>query len=87
MQALRKTGLHPSDPRLKCSMEKLENAEQDSVGGEVMMDRDLFHKWESGACRYVSYGYGQIGNKVLFYLYFLTMLWTTLPYRSYPTQT
>ena len=44
MQALRKTGLHPSDPRLKCSMEKLENAEQDSVGGEVMMDRDLFHK-------------------------------------------
>uniref|UniRef100_A0A8C5AS42 glutaminase n=3 Tax=Gadus morhua TaxID=8049 RepID=A0A8C5AS42_GADMO len=46
--ALRKTGLHPSDPRLKCSMEKLENAEQDSVGGEVMMDRDLFHKCVEG---------------------------------------
>ncbi|XP_059925272.1 glutaminase 2b isoform X1 [Gadus macrocephalus] len=46
--ALRKTGLHPSDPRLKCSMEKLEKAEQDSVGGEVMMDRDLFHKCVEG---------------------------------------
>ena len=43
IQALKKTGLHPSDPRLKDGMEKLRGAVQDSVG-EVMMDRDLFHK-------------------------------------------
>ncbi|KAK0151481.1 Glutaminase kidney isoform, mitochondrial [Merluccius polli] len=47
ISALKKTGLHPSDPRLKDGMEKLRGAVQDSVG-EVMMDRDLFHKCVEG---------------------------------------
>ncbi|XP_076597229.1 glutaminase 2b [Chaetodon auriga] len=45
--ALRKTGLHPSDPRLKDCMEKLRRAVRESVT-EVMMDRDLFHRCVSG---------------------------------------
>uniref|UniRef100_A0A671UZA9 glutaminase n=2 Tax=Sparus aurata TaxID=8175 RepID=A0A671UZA9_SPAAU len=45
--ALRKTGLHPSDPRLKDCMEKLRRAVTESVG-EVMMDRDLFHRCVGG---------------------------------------
>ncbi|XP_074497580.1 glutaminase 2b [Sebastes fasciatus] len=45
--ALKKTGLHPSDPRLKDCMEKLRQAVKDSVG-EVMMDRDLFHRCVGG---------------------------------------
>ncbi|KAJ3602670.1 hypothetical protein NHX12_030419 [Muraenolepis orangiensis] len=47
ISALKKTGLHLSDPRLKDSMEKLREAVQDSAG-EVMMDRDLFHKCVEG---------------------------------------
>lgn len=43
LQALRRTGLHPSDPRLKDCMEKLRQAVKESAG-EVMMDRDLFHR-------------------------------------------
>ncbi|XP_069003999.1 glutaminase 2b isoform X2 [Embiotoca jacksoni] len=42
--ALKKTGLHPSDPRLRECMEKLR---RESVG-EVMMDRDLFHRCVGG---------------------------------------
>ncbi|XP_031703977.1 glutaminase 2b [Anarrhichthys ocellatus] len=45
--ALKKTGLHPSDPRLKDCMEELRQVEKDSVG-EVMMDRDLFHRCVGG---------------------------------------
>ncbi|KAI3369355.1 hypothetical protein L3Q82_007594 [Scortum barcoo] len=45
--ALKKTGLHPSDPRLKDCMEKLRRAVKDSVG-EVVMDRDLFHRCVGG---------------------------------------
>ncbi|XP_036958359.1 glutaminase kidney isoform, mitochondrial-like [Acanthopagrus latus] len=45
--ALRKTGLHPSDPRLKDCMEKLRRAVTESVG-EVMMDRELFHRCVGG---------------------------------------
>ncbi|XP_053172722.1 glutaminase 2b isoform X1 [Scomber japonicus] len=45
--ALRKTGLHPSDPRLKECMENLRRAVKESVG-EVMMDRDLFHRCVGG---------------------------------------
>uniref|UniRef100_A0A7N6BET6 glutaminase n=1 Tax=Anabas testudineus TaxID=64144 RepID=A0A7N6BET6_ANATE len=45
--ALKRTGLHPSDPRLKDCMEKLQQAVQESVG-EVMMDRDLFHRCVGG---------------------------------------
>lgn len=47
LQALRKTGLHPSDPRLKDCMDKLRQAVRESVA-EVMMDRELFHRWDSG---------------------------------------
>lgn len=47
ISALKKTGLHPSDPRLKDCMEKLRQATKDSVS-EVMMDRDLFHKCVGG---------------------------------------
>lgn len=47
LQALKKTGLDPSDPRLKDCMEKLQQALNESIG-EVMMDRDLFHRWDSG---------------------------------------
>uniref|UniRef100_A0A3Q3B5D8 glutaminase n=1 Tax=Kryptolebias marmoratus TaxID=37003 RepID=A0A3Q3B5D8_KRYMA len=47
LQALKKTGLHPSDPRLRECMEKLRQAVRESAG-EVMMDRDLFHRWVSG---------------------------------------
>lgn len=43
LQALKKTGLQPSDPRLKECMEKLRRAVKDSVG-EVMMDKDLFRR-------------------------------------------
>ncbi|CAN9511876.1 unnamed protein product [Ophioblennius macclurei] len=45
--ALRKTGLHPSDPRLKDCMEKIRRATRQSVG-EVMMDRELFHRCVGG---------------------------------------
>lgn len=45
LQALKKNGLHPSDPRLKDCMEKLREAVKESVG-EVMMDKDLFHRWQ-----------------------------------------
>ncbi|XP_072237853.1 glutaminase 2b [Leuresthes tenuis] len=45
--ALKKTGLQPSDPRLRECMEKLRQAVGESVG-EVMMDRDLFHKCVGG---------------------------------------
>ncbi|XP_032404316.1 glutaminase 2b isoform X2 [Xiphophorus hellerii] len=45
--ALKKTGLQPSDPRLRECMEKLRQAVTDSVG-EVMMDRDLFHRCVGG---------------------------------------
>ncbi|KAI9548873.1 hypothetical protein NQZ68_003407 [Dissostichus eleginoides] len=45
--ALKKTGLHPSDPRLKDCMERIRHAVNDSVG-EVMMDRELFHRCVSG---------------------------------------
>ncbi|XP_071760049.1 glutaminase 2b [Centroberyx gerrardi] len=47
ISALKKTGLHPSDPRLKDCMEKLRRAVKDSIG-EVMMDRDLFHRCVGG---------------------------------------
>ncbi|XP_015258647.1 glutaminase 2b isoform X2 [Cyprinodon tularosa] len=46
-QALKKTGLQPSDPRLKECMEKLRRAVKDSVG-EVMMDKDLFRRCVGG---------------------------------------
>ncbi|KAM4588294.1 glutaminase 2b isoform 2-T2 [Odontesthes bonariensis] len=45
--ALKKTGLQPSDPRLRECMEKLRQAVGES-DGEVTMDRDLFHKCVSG---------------------------------------
>ncbi|XP_015258646.1 PREDICTED: glutaminase kidney isoform, mitochondrial-like isoform X1 [Cyprinodon variegatus] len=45
--ALKKTGLQPSDPRLKECMEKLRRAVKDSVG-EVMMDKDLFRRCVGG---------------------------------------
>ncbi|KAM8914341.1 glutaminase 2b isoform 2-T2 [Spinachia spinachia] len=45
--ALKKTGLHPSDPRLKDCMEELRQAVKESVG-EVMMGRDLFHRCVGG---------------------------------------
>uniref|UniRef100_A0A8C9XSP0 glutaminase n=1 Tax=Sander lucioperca TaxID=283035 RepID=A0A8C9XSP0_SANLU len=45
--ALKKTGLHASDPRLKDCMEKLRLAVKESVP-EVMMDRDLFHRCVGG---------------------------------------
>ncbi|TNN78671.1 Glutaminase kidney isoform, mitochondrial [Liparis tanakae] len=45
--ALKKTGLHPSDPRLKDCMEELRHAVNESVN-EVMMDRDLFHRCVGG---------------------------------------
>ncbi|XP_022617157.1 glutaminase liver isoform, mitochondrial-like isoform X3 [Seriola dumerili] len=45
--ALRRTGLHPSDPRLKDCMEKLRQAVKESAG-EVMMDRELFHRCVGG---------------------------------------
>ncbi|KAM4582285.1 glutaminase 2b [Fundulus diaphanus] len=45
--ALKKTGLQPSDPRLRECMEKVRQAVKDSVG-EVMMDRDLFHRCVGG---------------------------------------
>ncbi|KAM8867022.1 glutaminase 2b [Synchiropus picturatus] len=45
--SLKKTGLRPSDPRLRDSMEKLRLAGKDSVG-ELMMDRDLFHRFVGG---------------------------------------
>ncbi|KAF7655573.1 hypothetical protein LDENG_00054310 [Lucifuga dentata] len=47
ISALKKTGLHPSDPQLKDCMEKLRRATKDSAG-EVMMDRDLFHRCVGG---------------------------------------
>lgn len=46
-QALKRNGLDPSDPRLKDCMEKLGQAVNES-DGEVMMDRELFHRWGSG---------------------------------------
>nr|XP_019952041.1 PREDICTED: glutaminase liver isoform, mitochondrial-like isoform X1 [Paralichthys olivaceus] len=45
--ALKRTGLHPSDPRLKDCMEKLRHAVKESAG-EAMMDRDLFHRCAGG---------------------------------------
>ncbi|XP_041673420.1 glutaminase 2b [Cheilinus undulatus] len=45
--ALKRTGLQPSDPRLKDCMEKLQQAVTES-DGEVMMDRDLFHRCVGG---------------------------------------
>uniref|UniRef100_A0A3Q0S7C2 glutaminase n=1 Tax=Amphilophus citrinellus TaxID=61819 RepID=A0A3Q0S7C2_AMPCI len=45
--ALKKTGLHPSDPRLKDCMDNIRQAVKESVG-EVMMDRDLFHRCVGG---------------------------------------
>uniref|UniRef100_A0A3P8SU23 glutaminase n=1 Tax=Amphiprion percula TaxID=161767 RepID=A0A3P8SU23_AMPPE len=45
--ALKKTGLHPSDPRLRDCMENLRHAMKESVS-EVMMDRDLFHRCVGG---------------------------------------
>ncbi|KAJ0023424.1 hypothetical protein NQD34_003323 [Periophthalmus magnuspinnatus] len=45
--ALKKTGLHPSDPRLRECMEKLRQVVRESVG-DVMMDRDLFHRCMGG---------------------------------------
>ncbi|XP_060925641.1 glutaminase 2b isoform X2 [Limanda limanda] len=45
--ALRRTGLHPSDPRLKDCMEKLRQAVNDSAG-EAMMDRKLFQRCAGG---------------------------------------
>ncbi|XP_037346212.1 glutaminase 2b [Pungitius pungitius] len=45
--ALKKTGLHPSDPRLKDCMEELRQAAMDSVG-EALMGRDLFHRCVGG---------------------------------------
>uniref|UniRef100_A0AAQ5ZHU0 glutaminase n=1 Tax=Amphiprion ocellaris TaxID=80972 RepID=A0AAQ5ZHU0_AMPOC len=47
LQALKKTGLHPSDPRLRDCMENLRHAMKESVS-EVMMDRDLFHRCVGG---------------------------------------
>uniref|UniRef100_UPI0037E8F0F2 glutaminase kidney isoform, mitochondrial-like n=1 Tax=Semicossyphus pulcher TaxID=241346 RepID=UPI0037E8F0F2 len=45
--ALKRTGLHPSDPRLKDCMEKLRQAATESIG-EVVMDRELFHRCVGG---------------------------------------
>ncbi|XP_068450755.1 glutaminase 2b [Clinocottus analis] len=45
--ALKKTGLHPSDPRLKDCMDVLRQAVNESVS-EVMIDRDLFHRCVGG---------------------------------------
>ncbi|XP_055016471.1 glutaminase 2b isoform X2 [Boleophthalmus pectinirostris] len=45
--ALKKTGLLPSDPRLRECMEKLRQVVQESIG-DVMMDRDLFHRCMGG---------------------------------------
>ncbi|KAM9859319.1 glutaminase kidney isoform, mitochondrial-like [Aulostomus maculatus] len=45
--ALEKTGLRLSDPRLRDCMERLQQAVKESVG-EVMMDRDLFHRCVGG---------------------------------------
>uniref|UniRef100_A0A8C5H6A6 glutaminase n=1 Tax=Gouania willdenowi TaxID=441366 RepID=A0A8C5H6A6_GOUWI len=45
--ALRKTGLHVSDPRLKESMDKLRQIMRESVG-EVLIDRELFHRCVGG---------------------------------------
>ncbi|XP_075997232.1 glutaminase 2b [Genypterus blacodes] len=47
ISTLKKRGLHPSDPRLKDCMEKLQKAVSDSVS-EVMMDRDLFRRVVGG---------------------------------------
>ncbi|XP_061582774.1 glutaminase 2b [Cololabis saira] len=45
--ALKKTGLDPSDPRLRECMENLQQAVSES-DDEVMMDRDLFHRCVGG---------------------------------------
>uniref|UniRef100_A0A673BQH2 glutaminase n=1 Tax=Sphaeramia orbicularis TaxID=375764 RepID=A0A673BQH2_9TELE len=47
ISALKKTGLHPSDPRLRECMGNLRRVVRESVG-EVMMDRDLFHRCVGG---------------------------------------
>lgn len=47
ISALKKTGLHPSDPRLRDCMEKLRQVVKESVE-EVMIDRDLFHRCVGG---------------------------------------
>ncbi|KAM3877798.1 glutaminase kidney isoform, mitochondrial-like [Diretmus argenteus] len=47
ISALKKTGLHPSDPRLRECMDKLRRTVNDSVG-EVVMDRELFHRCVGG---------------------------------------
>lgn len=44
LKALKKTGLHPSDPRLKHCMDKFRQASRESVG-EVILDRELFHRY------------------------------------------
>ncbi|XP_035488594.2 glutaminase 2b [Scophthalmus maximus] len=45
--ALKRTGLYPSDPRLKGCMENIRQAVKESAG-EAMMDRDLFHRCVGG---------------------------------------
>uniref|UniRef100_A0A8D3DAX9 glutaminase n=1 Tax=Scophthalmus maximus TaxID=52904 RepID=A0A8D3DAX9_SCOMX len=47
IQALKRTGLYPSDPRLKGCMENIRQAVKESAG-EAMMDRDLFHRCVGG---------------------------------------
>lgn len=47
LKALKKTGLHPSDPRLKHCMDKFRQASRESVG-EVVMDRELFRRYSGG---------------------------------------
>lgn len=43
LQAVKRTGLLPSDPRLRDCMDKLRQAVRES-NGEVMMDHKLFHR-------------------------------------------
>lgn len=45
LQALRKTGLLTSDPRLRDCVHQLRKSTRDSVG-PVMMDKTLFRRWE-----------------------------------------
>ncbi|KAM3622177.1 uncharacterized protein V6R79_021515 [Siganus canaliculatus] len=48
ISGLKKSGLYPSDPRLKDCMEKLRKAAK-QCPGEEMMDRNLFHRCASGS--------------------------------------
>lgn len=54
LKALKKTGLHPSDPRLKHCMDKFRQASRESVG-EMMMDRELFHRYNGGGDGLISF--------------------------------